>query len=351
MSTNPEFDALRRQFATILRNASMSCHSAALVMEQYANIIENGTIPSAHTITQLSLQMPQTAMSLQIQASAAAGGGNTTTNKKKKSGKDGNDFDVVMFDVTSPTGEEGETKKRKRQSAKEKKPKDPNAPKRPPSAYLLYQNAVRKEVRESMPTSTYNEVLSEIAKMWADLPANEKKSYQDATDLAKGEYEKLKADYDATHGPNVDANTSGTAAKETTKAESSKTGATVHTKASTKSAAAPAVPAPAPTAAASTSAPSKPEPKKKKESLGKAAVPVPAPPPVIESSEDEDSDASEDGSETDDSDADATASDEEVEQAVRMPPKKKSKKEKTPPPPPPPVSKKDKKEKASSKRK
>ncbi|KAG8819415.1 hypothetical protein FRC18_012096 [Serendipita sp. 400] len=350
MSTNPEFDALRRQFATILRNASMSCHSAALVMEQYANIIENGTIPSAHTITQLSLQMPQTAMSLQIQASAAAGGGNTTTNKKKKSGKDGNDFDVVMFDVTSPTGEEGETKKRKRQSAKEKKPKDPNAPKRPPSAYLLYQNAVRKEVRESMPTSTYNEVLSEIAKMWADLPANEKKSYQDATDLAKGEYEKLKADYDATHGPNVDANTSGTAAKETTKAESSKTGATVHTKASTKSAA-PAVPAPAPTAAASTSAPSKPEPKKKKESLGKAAVPVPAPPPVIESSEDEDSDASEDGSETDDSDADATASDEEVEQAVRMPPKKKSKKEKTPPPPPPPVSKKDKKEKASSKRK
>ncbi|KAG8773376.1 hypothetical protein FRC20_002016 [Serendipita sp. 405] len=350
MSTNPEFDALRRQFATILRNASMSCHSAALVMEQYANIIENGTIPSAHTITQLSLQMPQTAMSLQIQASAAAGGGNTTTNKKKKSGKDGNDFDVVMFDVTSPTGEEGETKKRKRQSAKEKKPKDPNAPKRPPSAYLLYQNAVRKEVRESMPTSTYNEVLSEIAKMWADLPANEKKSYQDATDLAKGEYEKLKADYDATHGPNVDANTSGTAAKETTKAESSKTGATVHTKASTKSAA-PAVPAPAPTAAASTSAPSKPEAKKKKESLGKAAAPVPVPPPVIESSEDEDSDASEDGSETDDSDADATASDEEVEQAVRMPPKKKSKKEKTPPPPPPPVSKKDKKEKASSKRK
>ncbi|KAG8786055.1 hypothetical protein FRC16_001809 [Serendipita sp. 398] len=328
----------------------MSCHSAALVMEQYANIIENGTIPSAHTITQLSLQMPQTAMSLQIQASAAAGGGNTTTNKKKKSGKDGNDFDVVMFDVTSPTGEEGETKKRKRQSAKEKKPKDPNAPKRPPSAYLLYQNAVRKEVRESMPTSTYNEVLSEIAKMWADLPANEKKSYQDATDLAKGEYEKLKADYDATHGPNVDANTSGTAAKETTKAESSKTGATVHTKASTKSAA-PAVPAPAPTAAASTSAPSKPEAKKKKESLGKAAAPVPVPPPVIESSEDEDSDASEDGSETDDSDADATASDEEVEQAVRMPPKKKSKKEKTPPPPPPPVSKKDKKEKASSKRK
>ncbi|KAG8818659.1 hypothetical protein FRC19_010413 [Serendipita sp. 401] len=350
MSTNPEFDALRRQFATILRNASMSCHSAALVMEQYANIIENGTIPSAHTITQLSLQMPQTAMSLQIQASAAAGGGNTTTNKKKKSGKDGNDFDVVMFDVTSPTGEEGETKKRKRQSAKEKKPKDPNAPKRPPSAYLLYQNAVRKEVRESMPTSTYNEVLSEIAKMWADLPANEKKSYQDATDLAKGEYEKLKADYDATHGPNVDANTSGTAAKETTKAESSKTAATGPTKASTKSAA-PAMAAPAPTAAASTSAPSKPEPKKKKESLGKAAVPVPAPPPVIESSEDEDSDASEDGSETDDSDADATASDEEVEQAVRMPPKKKSKKEKTPPPPPPPVSKKDKKEKASSKRK
>jgi hypothetical protein len=67
----------------------------------------------------------------------------------------------------------GDGKKRKRQ-LKEKKPKDPNAPKRPPSAYLLYQNHVRKEVQAANPTMPYSEILGYISKAWAQLSDAEK---------------------------------------------------------------------------------------------------------------------------------------------------------------------------------
>jgi transcriptional regulator HMO1 len=95
-------------------------------------------------------------------------------------------------------GDLGDGKKRKR-ATKEKKAKDPNAPKRPPSAYLLYQNEFRKEVKDNNPTMTYPQVLQEISKMWAALSAEDKKPYQDATDLAKVEFEKAKTEYLEAH--------------------------------------------------------------------------------------------------------------------------------------------------------
>ena len=108
----------------------------------------------------------------------------------------------IVFPVgLSPhTGEaEGEGKKRKRGAGKEKKPRDPNAPKRPPSAYLLYQNEFRKEIKEKNPEMSYPQVLQESSKMWAELSPQEKKPYQDATDLAKAEFEKAKAEYLEAH--------------------------------------------------------------------------------------------------------------------------------------------------------
>ena len=63
--------------------------------------------------------------------------------------------------------------KRKRQ-VKEKKPKDLNAPKRPPSAYLLFQNEVRKNFKGEHPDMPYSQVLSEISKLWHALTPEEK---------------------------------------------------------------------------------------------------------------------------------------------------------------------------------
>jgi hypothetical protein len=74
--------------------------------------------------------------------------------------------------LTLVTGDDGETKKRKRGP---RKPKDPNAPKRPPSAYLIFQNEVRRGIKEKNPEMTNNEVLAEVAKLWGELTVEEKK--------------------------------------------------------------------------------------------------------------------------------------------------------------------------------
>ena len=65
-------------------------------------------------------------------------------------------------------GEDAEGKRRA------KKPKDPNAPKRPASSYLLFQNDVRNELKAKNPGMRNNELLSAIAKLWAEMPQEQK---------------------------------------------------------------------------------------------------------------------------------------------------------------------------------
>jgi hypothetical protein len=55
--------------------------------------------------------------------------------------------------------------KRKRVTKK----KDPNAPKRPASSYLLFQNEVRKELKERFPTLTNTELLTMIKNQWTTM--------------------------------------------------------------------------------------------------------------------------------------------------------------------------------------
>ncbi|KIM20935.1 hypothetical protein M408DRAFT_333748 [Serendipita vermifera MAFF 305830] len=89
-----------------------------------------------------------------------------------------------------------ESKKRKRVE-KKKKEKDPNAPKRPLSAFFLYQHDVRKDVKALHPEMNGPEVAKEMGRTWADLDPLIKKTYMDAAEIARGEYEKVKANYDA----------------------------------------------------------------------------------------------------------------------------------------------------------
>jgi len=73
---------------------------------------------------------------------------------------------------------------KKQRNKKDKKPKDPNAPKRPPSAYLLFQNDIREQIRTAHPGLPYKEVLSVIAHRWKDLDDNARKVYEDAYNAA-----------------------------------------------------------------------------------------------------------------------------------------------------------------------
>lgn len=64
---------------------------------------------------------------------------------------------------------------KKERKKKEKKIRDPNAPKRPPSAYILFQNEVRDDIRTSNPGMPYKDVLQIISQRWKELPDSEKK--------------------------------------------------------------------------------------------------------------------------------------------------------------------------------
>ena len=78
-----------------------------------------------------------------------------------------------------PMAQDEQGKKRKSrgddpEGKRQKKPKDPNAPKRPASSYLLFQNDVRQELKAKNPNMRNNELLSAIAKMWAEMPQEQK---------------------------------------------------------------------------------------------------------------------------------------------------------------------------------
>jgi len=72
--------------------------------------------------------------------------------------------------VPSALDEDEGPKKRKRNA----KPKDPNAPRRPASAYILFQNEVRKELKERYPTLNNSELLVKISEMWKQMSDEEK---------------------------------------------------------------------------------------------------------------------------------------------------------------------------------
>ncbi|OCF37847.1 hypothetical protein I317_05352 [Kwoniella heveanensis CBS 569] len=77
---------------------------------------------------------------------------------------------------------------KKERKKKDKKPKDPNAPKRPPSAYILFQNEIREDVRNSNPGMSYKDILVVISQKWKELTDAQKKVYEDAYSNAHNNY-------------------------------------------------------------------------------------------------------------------------------------------------------------------
>ena len=71
--------------------------------------------------------------------------------------------------ASSPEDGDG-SKKRKRAT----KPKDPNAPKRPASSYILFQNEVRKELKERHPDLSNADLLSLISEQWKSMSEEQK---------------------------------------------------------------------------------------------------------------------------------------------------------------------------------
>ncbi|KAJ7047878.1 hypothetical protein C8F04DRAFT_25020 [Mycena alexandri] len=83
--------------------------------------------------------------------------------------------------------------KRKRVTKK----KDPNAPKRPASSYLMFQNDVRKELKESGTSLTNTEVLAMVKDRWQTMTEDQKAVYIDRLAKERERYQVAKTAYDA----------------------------------------------------------------------------------------------------------------------------------------------------------
>ncbi|KAG9116815.1 hypothetical protein FRC07_007433, partial [Ceratobasidium sp. 392] len=85
--------------------------------------------------------------------------------------------------------------KRRRKTDATRRKKDPLAPKRPPSAYILYQNDVRKQMQDKYPELPYSDVLGKISESWQTIDEGKKKVYLDMVERDKVRYEDEKLRY------------------------------------------------------------------------------------------------------------------------------------------------------------
>ncbi|KAK3083995.1 hypothetical protein FSP39_006426 [Pinctada imbricata] len=85
--------------------------------------------------------------------------------------------------------------KKKEKKKKKKEKKDPNAPKRPQTAYFLWFNSHREEIKTENPGLSITELSKKAGEMWRDLGDEDKKQWNEKAAEAKVEYEKAMEEY------------------------------------------------------------------------------------------------------------------------------------------------------------
>mmetsp|Transcript_17681 Transcript_17681/g.26096 ORF Transcript_17681/g.26096 Transcript_17681/m.26096 type:complete len:108 (+) Transcript_17681:49-372(+) len=84
------------------------------------------------------------------------------------------------------------TKKKKK---KKKKKKDPNAPKRNQSAFFLYSNATRADIKAAQPDLAFGEIAKVISVNFKALPAEERAYWDEKAAADKERYQREMAAY------------------------------------------------------------------------------------------------------------------------------------------------------------
>ncbi|ELP91313.1 hypothetical protein EIN_153200 [Entamoeba invadens IP1] len=106
--------------------------------------------------------------------------------RKKRGGYKGY-ADQKTKEMPKTAGKPAKTNKAKveKKPKKEKKTKDPNKPKKPQTAYMLYLNEHRAEIKEKFPDMKVTEVAKKAGENWKAMGEEDKKPYQDKADKAK----------------------------------------------------------------------------------------------------------------------------------------------------------------------
>ncbi|OZJ04422.1 hypothetical protein BZG36_02922 [Bifiguratus adelaidae] len=104
---------------------------------------------------------------------------------------DANVSDVTTTRNNDSTGQHGQKRKYRRHA----KP-DQNAPVKPPSAYVMFSNKIRSDLRDQ--SMSFTDLAKIVADRWKALPKDEKDHYETVARKAKDEYMQLMAEYETT---------------------------------------------------------------------------------------------------------------------------------------------------------
>merc|ERR1712072_981749 len=74
-----------------------------------------------------------------------------------------------------------------------KKPKDKNAPKRPSTAFFIFANEIREDVREENPDASIGQIGKILGQEWGNLDEDRKEAYKAQNEKAKAKYQKALA--------------------------------------------------------------------------------------------------------------------------------------------------------------
>lgn len=96
---------------------------------------------------------------------------------------------VPPSDDSDSDSDDGKKKKKK------KKAKDPNAPKRNQSAFFLYSNATRAQVKAENPELAFGQVAQYISKNFKALPEDERAYWDQKAAEDKERYQREMAAY------------------------------------------------------------------------------------------------------------------------------------------------------------
>lgn len=105
-------------------------------------------------------------------------------------------------------------------TTKGKKDKDPNAPKKPLTAYMLFCNEKRPDVKKEHPDLKLGEVSQKLAALWGGMTEDDKKPYHDQAGEAKEKYAELMKDYKPAAGTGKATKAKAAPKKKAKKAES-----------------------------------------------------------------------------------------------------------------------------------
>lgn len=84
---------------------------------------------------------------------------------------------------------------------KPRKPKDPNAPKRPRSAYILFCNDKRAEIKKANPEMKMPDIAKKLGEMWRSLKDKKKQPYLEEATKDKSRYDTEMGEYNPNNKP------------------------------------------------------------------------------------------------------------------------------------------------------